>query len=76
MFNTFLAEQDKFNHTESSFPFLPVSVQIHQQALKSPDKTAVISAGRRMSYGELDMQSNAGANFLLQKLSHLKKRRI
>ena len=73
MFNTFLAEQDKFNHTESSFPFVPVSVQIHQQALKSPDKTAVISAGRRMSYGELDMQSNAVANFLRQKLSHLKK---
>ncbi|WP_303669172.1 amino acid adenylation domain-containing protein [Selenomonas ruminantium] len=71
MFNTFLAEQDKFNHTESIFPFVPVFVQIHQQALKTPDKIAVISAGRKMSYGELDMQSSRVANFLLQKINHL-----
>jgi non-ribosomal peptide synthetase component F len=73
MSNTFLAEQDKFNHTESSFPFVPVSVQIHQQALKTPDKIAVISAGRKMSYGELDMQSSRVANFLLQKINRLGK---
>lgn len=74
MLNNYLAEQDKFNHTESSFPFVPVSVQIHQQAMKAPDKIAVISAGRRMSYGELDMQSSRVANFLLQKLARLEKR--
>lgn len=42
--------------------------------MKAPDKIAVISAGRRMSYGELDMQSSRVANFLLQKLARLEKR--
>ena len=75
MSNNFLAEQEKFNHTKSSFPFVPVSVQIHRQAMKNPDKIAVISAGRKMSYGELDMQSSRAANFLLRKFARLERKK-
>lgn len=63
-----LAAQERFNDTASSFPFVPVSLQIHRQAEAHPDQVAVIAAGRRLTYGELDRRSNILANFLLERL--------
>lgn len=69
-----LIEQDKFNQTESNFPFVSVSQRIREQAKSHPNKTAVIYApNRRMTYSELEAQSNAVANFLQKKLTGRKK---
>ena len=69
MSHAHFTEQEKFNNTGSQFPFVPVAAQIHQQAVRTPDKVAVICAGRELTYRELDQQSNRAANFLLQKLA-------
>ena len=72
-----LIEQDKFNQTESNFPFVSVSQRIREQAKRNPNKTAVIYApNRRMTYGELEAQSNAVANFLQKKLTGGKKQQM
>ena len=66
--SNFLA-QEQFNQTESRFPFIPVSERIHSQAVQNPDKVAVISSGRKMTYGELDLEASRVAAFLRQKLA-------
>ena len=58
---------ERANQTELAFPFIPVSEQIHNHALRDPDKTAVISAGKALSYGEMDRLSNRVANLLIKK---------
>jgi amino acid adenylation domain-containing protein len=70
-----LLAQDKFNQTESHFPFVPVSRRIHQQAQRNPNKTAVIyHPNQRMTYGELETQTNSVANFLQKKLAGEKRK--
>lgn len=51
------------------FPFIPVHEQIHRQAALHPDKTAVICCDQRMSYKELDEQSDKIARELIKKHS-------
>ena len=58
---------ERANQTQLAFPFVPVSEQIHAHALCAPDQTAVICAGRSLSYGELDQLSNRVANLLIKK---------
>ena len=58
---------ERTNQTELSFPFVPVSEQIHAHALCSPDQTAVICMGKALSYGELECLSNRVANLLIKK---------
>ncbi|MBR1477679.1 MAG: amino acid adenylation domain-containing protein [Lachnospiraceae bacterium] len=58
-----------FNKTEVPFPFVPVHEQIHRQAQLHPDKTAVISCDRLITYSELDALSDRIALVLIQKTS-------
>lgn len=55
------------HHTANAFPFVPVHEQIHQQAMKHPNKAAVICSGKRMSFRELDEQSDTIATELIRK---------
>lgn len=65
-----LIEQEKFNNTESDFPFISVTERIHRETEKNPTKTAVISSVTgSLTYGELEEQSNRVANFLKKKLA-------
>ncbi|MBU2709127.1 non-ribosomal peptide synthase/polyketide synthase, partial [Zooshikella marina] len=58
----------RFNQTDVSFPH---EVCIHQlfeaQAIKSPDATAIVFEGQRLSYKELNLKANQLANFLVKR---------
>ena len=55
-----------FNNTAVPMDFIPVQEQIHRHALSQPDKTAVIAAGKRLTFWELDQLSNELAKVLIQ----------
>ena len=56
-----------FNDTAVPMEFIPVHEQIHRRALAQPDKAAVIAAGKRLTFRELDQFSNALAEVLIAK---------
>ena len=58
---------ERANQTELTFPFVPVSEQIHAHAILRPDQAAVICMGKTLSYDELDRLSNRVANYLIKK---------
>ena len=67
-----LTEEDRkqlatFNDTAVSMDFIPVQEQIHRRALSQPDQTAVIAAGKKLTFRELDQLSNALAKVLIEK---------
>ena len=47
-----------FNDTAADFDFVPVHEQIHIHALNNPEKIAVISCGKSLTFHELDILSN------------------
>lgn len=57
----------RFNNTFVSMEFIPVHEQIHRHALAQPDQTAVIAAGRQLSFRQLDSLSSQLANILIEK---------
>ena len=69
---TLLMEEDReqlkaFNNTAVPMDFVPVHEQIHRHALTEPDKTAVIAAGKKLSFREMDLLSNQLAQVLISK---------
>ena len=62
-----MRKQMPFNQTAIQIPFVPVHEQIHQQAMKNPDQTAVICSDERITYIELDRLSDRIAVGLMQK---------
>ena len=48
----------RFNDTAIDIPFIPVHEQIHRRAQETPDKTAVIAAGKRLTFRKLDLLSS------------------
>ena len=56
-----------FNNTAVPINFVPVHEQIHRHAQKDPDKTAVIAAGKKLSFREMDLLSNQLAQVLVSK---------
>ena len=67
-----LTEEDReqlkaFNDTAVPMDFVPVHEQIHRHAQKDPDKTAVIAAGKKLSFREMDLLSNQLAQVLVSK---------
>lgn len=56
-----------FNDTEVSIDFVPVHEQIHAHAINSPDKTAVLAAGKQLSFRELDLLSGQLAQRLINE---------
>ena len=54
----------QFNDTRVKMDFIPVHEQIHRHALEQGDKTAVIAAGKRLTFRELDRLSNRLAQVL------------
>ncbi|MEX3777264.1 non-ribosomal peptide synthase/polyketide synthase [Pseudomonas sp. MYb118] len=62
-----LAEQQAANHPQ---PY-PVDVAVHQHiavwAAQQPERTAVIFAGRRFSFGEIDQRANRLAHALIAR---------
>ncbi|WP_460141185.1 non-ribosomal peptide synthetase [Pseudomonas sp. S2_E01] len=62
-----LAEQQAANHPQ---PY-PVDVAVHQRiaewAAQQPERTAVIFAGRRFSFGEIDQRANRLAHALIAR---------
>ena len=56
-----------FNDTDVAMDFVPVQEQIRRQAQKTPDKVAVIAAGKTLTYKELDELSDKVAYSLLQE---------
>lgn len=62
-----MRKQMPFNQTAIQIPFVPVHEQIHQQAMKNPDQTAVICSDERITYIELDRLSDRIAAGLMQK---------
>ena len=64
-----LTEADKaklagFNDTKVPMEFVPVHEQIRQHAQENPEKTAVIAAGKQLSFRELDLLSDQLARVL------------
>ena len=57
----------RFNDTAVPMDFIPVHEQIHRHALSQPDKTAVMAAGKQLSFRQLDVLSNQLANILIEK---------
>lgn len=55
------------NDTMIHIPFVPVHEQIHRQAVLHPDRTAVICAGKHLSYLELDERSDRLARELIRR---------
>ena len=56
-----------FNDTVVPMDFIPVQEQIHRHALSQPDKIAVMAAGKRLTFLELDQLSNSLAKVLIEK---------
>ncbi|MBR5108970.1 MAG: amino acid adenylation domain-containing protein [Clostridia bacterium] len=54
-----------FNDTAVPMDFIPVQEQIHRHALSQPDKIAVMAAGKRLTFRELDQLTNALAKVLI-----------
>ena len=65
--NEALSVTERANQTELSFPFVPVSEQIHAHAVQTPEEIAVLCMGKALSYRELDVLSNRIANRLIKK---------
>lgn len=61
------AQLASFNDTAVPMDFIPVHEQIHRHALNNPDKSAVIAAGKRLSFRELDLLSSRLAQVLAAK---------
>ena len=64
-----LTEEDKkelkdFNDTAIDIGFTPVHIQIHEAALKNPDKLAVIAEGKKLTFRELDLVTGKLASIL------------
>lgn len=58
---------DGYNKTDASYPRESTISQVfEQQAARTPDAIAVISAGQRLTYRELDQRSNQLARHLQQ----------
>ena len=55
-----------FNDTAVPMDFIPVQEQIHRHALSQPDQTAVIAAGKKLTFRELDQLSSELAKVLIQ----------
>ena len=67
-----LSEDDRkilggFNDTGVEMEFIPVHEQIHKWALETPDKTAVIGNGEKLSFKEFDLISDKLAMRLKDK---------
>ena len=67
-----LTEEDRrqlkhFNDTAVAMEFVPVQEQIHRRALAHPDRPAVIGAGKRLSFRQLDVLSSFLANILTEQ---------
>lgn len=67
-----LTEEDRkklsgFNDTAVPMRFVPVQEQLHRHALADPGKTAVIAAGKLLTFRDLDLLSNRLAQVLLAK---------
>ena len=67
-----LTEEDRkqlkaFNDTDVPMEFIPVQEQIHRRALSRPDRTAVIAAGRQLTFRELDGLSSRLAKTLAER---------
>lgn len=60
------AELDRFNDTKVPIGFVPVHEQIRGHAEANPDQTAVIAAGKQLSFRELDLLSDELARVLVQ----------
>ena len=56
-----------FNDTAVKMDFAPVHEQIRRHALETPDKPAVIAAGKQLSFRELDLLSSRLAQVLVEK---------
>ena len=66
-----LTEEDRakfarFNDTKVPMEFIPVHEQIRRHAQANPEKTAVIAAGKQLSFRELDLLSDQLAKVLTQ----------
>lgn len=65
------AEKDsilhRFNQPLSPYPFQPVTTAIEQQALRHANKTAVVCAGNRLTYGQLVTEMNERAAWLAEQ---------
>jgi tyrocidine synthetase-3 len=58
---------DEFNRTEVAFPDLLIHNLFENQAGLIPSQIAVISGGEKLTYQELDNQSNQLANYLVDQ---------
>jgi amino acid adenylation domain-containing protein/thioester reductase-like protein len=59
---------EEFNRTDYAYPAEKSLVQLfEEQADANPEKTAVIFAGDKMAYREVDLRANQLANFLLKQ---------
>lgn len=56
----------RFNDTRVDFEFIPVQEQIRSYARTQPEKTAVIAAGKQLTFRELDLLSDRLAQALIQ----------
>ncbi|WP_232463551.1 non-ribosomal peptide synthetase [Tumebacillus avium] len=54
----------KWNLTDTELPALPVHALFEQQAVRTPDKTALLLEGGRISYRELNERANRLARYL------------
>lgn len=61
------AQLASFNDTAVPMDFIPVHEKIHRHALAQPDKTAVVAAGRKLSFRQLDALSSQLAHLLIAK---------
>lgn len=61
------ARLKRFNDTHVPMDFIPVHEQIHHQALRQPDKAAVLAAGKKLTFRELDRLSSFLAGVLQAK---------
>ena len=61
------AQLGAFNDTAAAMDFVPVQEQIHRHAVNAPDKTAVLAAGKRLSFRELDLLSSQLAQRLFDE---------
>ncbi len=55
------------NDTNYDFSFRPVTALFEEQVRNNPDRTAVIAAGKRLTYRELNQSANCVANVLIDK---------
>lgn len=67
-----LTDEDKallnaFNDTAVPIDFVPVHEQIHNHAVSTPDRTAVIAAGKQLNFRELDLLSGQLAGRLIDR---------